>query len=239
MAELFSAPPVDYRDRDADASRYVKQLAALEQKTLADIKNLNTWRLITFSMAGIAAVATAGLLYTGSNVPAPAVYVVEVDDETGEPVRHQLIGDPLKPSEAMVSSSVGRWIQLTRAKSTDPVVIKDNWSKAYEFVPLSSKPQIDAYAQEVNAFDVETLGKEAITVDIASVTRQSADTFQVRWHETKFADGFQISKDSFTANIAVDFVRPTTPRQIQTNPLGLMITEIYVQPDFASAERPS
>ena len=183
--------------------------------------------------------ATAGLLYIGSSVPAPAVYVVEVDAETGEPVRHELLGKPLQVSDALISSSVGRWIQLTRAKSTDPVVLKDNWSKAYEFVPLSAKPQIDAYAQEVNAFDLETLGKEAVTVEIASVTRQSSETFQVRWHETKFADGFQISRESFTANISVDFIRPNTPRQIQTNPLGLMITQIYVQPDFVSTERPS
>ena len=75
-----------------------------------------------------------------------------------------------------------------------------------------------------------------MTVEIASVTRQSEDTFQVRWHETVFENGRRQHRQSFTANVAVAFLPPDTPRQIQVNPLGLMITAIYLQPDYAKAE---
>ena len=76
-----------------------------------------------------------------------------------------------------------------------------------------------------------------MTVDITSVTRQSDKSFQVRWRETLFESGRRHGQQSFTANISVAFLKPTTPRQIQVNPIGLMITEIYVQPDFETGER--
>ena len=44
------------------------------------------------------------------------------------------------------------------------------------------------------------------------------------------------SGKDYTANVAVDFLPPETPRQIQINPLGLMITSIYLQPDFTTEE---
>jgi len=179
------------------------------------------------------------LLHVAGSTPPPALHLVEIDRQTGEPVRHEVIGEPILVSDAMVSHTVGRWIQWTRGKSIDPVVIKDNWDQAYQFVPVASKAQIDAYAQAINAFDPDKIGKEAVTVEIASVTRQSQQTFQVRWHETVFEDGHQSDRHSFTANVSIDFLTPTTPRQIQANPLGLMITEIYIQPDYAAAERAS
>lgn len=75
-----------------------------------------------------------------------------------------------------------------------------------------------------------------MTVEIASVTRQSADSFQIRWRETTFTNGRQREWQSYTANVAVDFLPPETPRQIQINPLGLMITSIFLQPDFTTEE---
>ncbi len=119
------------------------------------------------------------------------------------------------------------------------MVLKSQWEDAYQFVPVEAKAQIDAYAREIDAFNPDKLTKEAVTVEIASVTRQSDKTFQVRWREILFENGQRRGQQNFTANISVAFLKPTTPRQIQVNPIGLMITEIYVQPDYETAERAS
>lgn len=92
------------------------------------------------------------------------------------------------------------------------------------------------YAREVDAFNPQHLGKEAISVEITSVTRQSEDTFQVRWIETGFERGQIHGRQSFTANLGIAFILPTEPRQIQVNPLGLMITAVHLQPDVAVAK---
>lgn len=236
---IFSEPPRDFGRRDEAASRYGKQLAALEQRSQIAATDVQSWRMMTFGMTGLAVTAIGACLYIASLQPTPAVHVVEIDSKTGETVRHQVIGKAVPVDDIMVSHMIGRWIQLTRSKSIDPVVLRSQWEHAYQFVPVEAKAQIDAYAREIDAFNPEKITKEAVTVDIASVTRQSEKSFQVRWQETRFENGHRQGGQSFTANIAVAFLKPTTPRQIQINPIGLMITEIYVQPDFETAERPS
>ena len=239
MTTTFSEPPHDFGASDDASSRYARQLAALEQQSRSRAQETQSWRLMTFIMTGVSVLAIAASLYVGSLQPTPAVHVVEIDSETGETVRHQVIGEPIPVDDVMVSHMIGRWIQLTRAKSIDPVVLKSQWEQAYQFVPVEAKAQIDAYARAIDAFNPATLTKEAVTVEIASVIRQSEKSFQVRWRETLFENGQRRGQQNFTANISVAFLKPTTPRQIQANPIGLMITEIYVQPDYQSAERPS
>ena len=235
----FSEPPRDFGAPDEPASRYTKQLAALEQRCQSAARDIQSWRLMTFAMTGSFVAATAVCLYIASLQPTPAVHVVEIDSKTGETVRHQRVDAPIPVDDAMASHMIGRWIQLTRGKSIDPVVLKSQWEDAYQFVPVEAKAQIDAYAREIDAFNPKTLTKEAVTVEIASVTRQSEKSFQVRWREILFEDGQRRGRQNFTANMSVAFLKPTTPRQIQVNPIGLMITEIYVQPDYETAERPS
>ena len=239
MTTTFSEPPRDFGASDESASRYTRQLAALEQRCQSASRDIQSWRLMTFGMTGGFVAATAACLYLASLQPPPAVHVVEIDSRTGETVRHQMIDEPIPVDDVMISHMIGRWIQLTRAKSIDPVVLKSQWEDAYQFVPVEAKAQIDAYAREIDAFNPDKLTKEAVTVEIASVTRQSETTFQVRWRETLFEDGHRRGQQNFTANMSVAFLKPTTPRQIQVNPIGLMITEIYVQPDYETAERAS
>ena len=239
MAQTFTDPPKNFAAKTSDASRYAKQLGALEQQWLNAGRETASWRIMTFVATGIAIAATAGALFVASQRPTAAVHVVEIDGRTGEPLRHRQLGEPVRPNDALISHMIGRWVQLTRAKSIDPVVLRTNWDQAYQFVPVSAKAEIDAYARDGDAFNPETLGKQAVTVEIASVTRQSKDSFQIRWHETTFTDGRQQKRQSYTANVAVDFLPPETPRQIQINPLGLMITSIFLQPDFTTEESAS
>ena len=114
---------------------------------------------------------------------------------------------------------------MTRGESVDPIVMSSNWDHAFQFVPVTAKPAIDA-------FNPNSIGREAVSVDVASVTRQSEDSFQVRWTEMRFKEGQRRRLQSYIANLGIAFIAPKEPRQIQINPLGLMITSIYVQPDF-------
>ena len=192
MGATFTEPPRDFGTSDGGASRYVKQLvcpgaasperAKKYQRLAPEHLRRERHRRPVGGRADLRRQLDAGT---------PAVHVVEIDSRTGEPVRHEVIGSPIQVSDAMVGHIIGRWIQWTRGKSIDPVVLEDNWKRAYQFVPGTAKPQIDAYAREIDAFNPDKVGKEAVTVEIVSVTRQSPDTFQVRWHETAFEGGHQ------------------------------------------------
>ena len=239
MAAPFKEPPHDFAAGKPAGDSYAKQLTAFEQRSLNAGRDLQSWRLMTFATMALAMVATGTSLYLGGVQPKPSVHIVEIDGRTGEPLRHNLIGEPIEINEAMISHMLGRWIQWTRGKSIDPVVLRVHWDDAYHFVPVAAKPAIDAYAREIDAFNPTKLGKEAVTVEVQSVIRQSSKSFQVRWQETVFHAGNRQRQQRFTANIAIDFLEPTTPRQIKVNPLGLMITSIYVQADYTSVESAS
>ena len=85
MATTFTDPPKDFSAPDAGASRYIKQLAALEQRAESERKTTNGWRLTTLAMSGIAALATGGLLHVASSTPPPALHLVEIDARPGSP----------------------------------------------------------------------------------------------------------------------------------------------------------
>jgi type IV secretion system protein VirB5 len=234
MSKVFSGPPASFAAGGDGTSPYARQLAAMEGRFLGTRREIEGWRRIALIVAGIAAAATIGSLYLAVSRPT-AVHVVEIDGRTGEPLRHHLTSEPITVGDAVIAHTLGRWIQMTRAKSLDPVVLKASWDDAYQFVPASAKAEIDAYAREVNAFDPARLRKEAVSVEITSVTRQSGDSFQVRWIETRFERGQIQGRQSFTANLAIAFIKPSEPRRIQVNPLGVMITGIHLQPDVALA----
>ncbi|MEM8951055.1 MAG: VirB8/TrbF family protein [Pseudomonadota bacterium] len=234
MRKVFSEPPTAFVPGGDGGSPYAKQLAAMEARFLDTRREIDGWRKVALVLAGIAAVTTVGSLYLATSRPI-AVHVVEIDGQTGKPLGHTLIGEPVAVGDAVIAHTLGRWIQMTRSKSLDPVMVKASWDDAYQFVPTNAKAEIDAYARDVDAFNPEHLGKEAIAVEITSVTRQSETSFQVRWVETRFERGQIRGRQSFTANIGTAFIAPTEPRQIQINPLGLMITSIHLQPDVAVA----
>lgn len=161
MAQTFIEPPKNFAARPADASRYAKQLAALEQRWQNAGSETASWRMMTFIATGLAVAATVGGLFIASQQSTAAVHVVEIDSRTGEPLGHRQLGAPIRPNDALISHMIGRWIQLTRAKSIDPVVLRTSWDQAYQFVPVNAKAEIDAYARDVDVFDPATLGKEA------------------------------------------------------------------------------
>ena len=230
MSTTFSGPPPNFAPAEGEG-RYSKQLAEMEDRFRSTRRQIDGWRNVALILGCIAVATTAASLYFAA-VRQTEVHVVEIDAATGEPGQHRLITEPTTADDAVIAHTIARWIQMTRGKSVDPIVLRSNWDDAYQFVPVTAKPAIDAYARDIDAFNPDSIGREAVGVDVASVTRQSEDSFQVRWTETLFKEGQRRHLQSYTANLGIAFIDPKEPRQIQINPLGLMITSIYVQPDF-------
>ena len=233
MTKAFRSPPPKFAPVDSEG-RYSKQLAEMEARFKSTRQQIDGWRMVALILGSIAIITSASSVYLAMTRQTE-VHVVEVDALTGEPKRHHLITDPITVDDAVIAHIIARWIQMTRGKSIDPVLLRSNWDDAYQFVPVTAKPVIDAYAKEIDAFNTDSIGREAISADVASVTRQWNDSFQVRWTETRFRDGQQQGRQSYTANITIAFIAPTEPRQIRINPLGLMITSIFLQPDYQTA----
>ena len=74
---------------------------------------------------------------------------------------------------------LGRFIGLVRSLSIDPIVVRQNWLDAYDYTTDKGAAVLNDYARVNDPF--ARIGRESVTVQIASVTRASDISFNVRW----------------------------------------------------------
>jgi type IV secretion system protein VirB5 len=227
--EPYGGGTPGYGPGDKSSSPYSKQAALWEDRIKRAERNAGTWRTMAVMELALMAALAGGLVYLANQTEIEA-YVVEVDSRSGEPVRQAVLTEPFRPDEALVAGTLARWIEMTRAKSTDPIVVRQQWEKAYSFVSEAAKPMVDEYAKKIDPFG--KIGNAAKTVEVRSVTRQSDQTFQVRWLETAFENGTQQETQAYTANITFKIEKPRNRRDLFLNPIGLYITALYVNRDF-------
>ncbi len=92
-----------------------------------------------------------------------------------------------QPTDAQIAWHLARFIEQVRGISADPVIVRENWLKAYEFVTDKGALALGDYAKVYDPF--AKVGKVQIAVEVASVIRASDDSFRVEWVEKNFEEG--------------------------------------------------
>ena len=90
------------------------------------------WRLMAFGGLLLSTGLSAGLLWQSMQsrvVP----YVVEVD-RLGEARAVAPVGEEYRPTDPQIAWHLGRFIAGVRSVSLDPVLMRQNWLEAYEFL---------------------------------------------------------------------------------------------------------
>ena len=100
------------------------------------------WRLAALTMIALAIVLTA-LLAVMVSRSGVVPYVVEVD-RLGEIRAAGPASDIYHPSDAQIAHFLARFVENVRSLSIDPVVVRANWLRAYDYVT-------DRGAQTLNA----------------------------------------------------------------------------------------
>lgn len=178
------------------------------------------WRLMAFCCAGLAAIALGAFIYAEQDTHI-ATYVVPLD-RYGRPGRIEAAERAYHPTQAETGYFIADFVQLVRAKSTDPVVLRQNWVRAYGFVSADAQASLNLYARQADPF--AKLGRQAVTVEIVSVLPRSANSYQVQWRETAFEDGAPGPTERWTGLFTVTQRQPRTEAQLRANPLGVIIT---------------
>ena len=140
---------------------------------------------------------------------------------------------PLKvnyqPSQAEKAYFLTDFIKLVRTVPLDPVVAKNNWLHAYDFLSQRGADQLNHYWQAHHP--TELLGKETVTVTINSVNAMSPHSFNIDWTETAVdLAGHVIHKKAYSGVLTIALSPPKTEKKLLTNPLGLYITDINFSP---------
>ena len=114
------------------------------------------------------------------------------------------------------------FVKNIRAVPTDPIVLKENYLSAYNFVTVKGKTVLNTYAREYDPFK-KIKQNIAVSVTISSVIIRSDSTYQVTWDEERFENNIKASTERYIGLFTVVIQKPATEEVIRVNPLGLYI----------------
>jgi type IV secretion system protein VirB5 len=201
-------------------SPYQRAAQEWDNRIGSAVVQAKNWRLAAFGALGLAALALGGFIYQSSHTTI-ATYVVPID-KYGRPGRIELADKAYSPTVAETGYFLADWVRLTRSKSIDPIVIRDNWTRAYRFVAGPAIGQLNDYAKSHDPF--ANAGSQAINVQIVSVLPRSPHTYQVQWRETTFDQGVSSAAANWTGLLTVKIDAPKDEAELRANPLGIFIT---------------
>ncbi|WP_077148015.1 conjugal transfer protein TrbF [Sphingopyxis sp. KK2] len=180
------------------------------------------WRLIAFGQLFLASGLAAALVWQSMQsrvVP----YVVEVD-RLGEAKSVAPAASDYRPTDPQIAWHLGRFITNIRTRSLDPVLMREGWLSAYDFVTARGAEFLGEYARAAKPF--AEVGRRTVSVQVTSVVRASDTSFQVKWTETEFERGSLAGTTRWTAMLTVTVQPPRSAEVLRTNPLGLYIDAI-------------
>lgn len=178
------------------------------------------WRLMAFASLLLAAGTLAAYVYERQETRI-ATYVVPVD-RYGRPGRIEAADQVYRPTQAETGYFVADFVSLVRAKSTDPIVLRQNWIRAYGFIGGEAKATLTHYANTHDPF--ARLGQDAVAVEIVSVLPRGPSSYQVQWRERRFEQGAPGPSERWTGLFTVTQHRPRNEAELRANPLGIVIT---------------
>ena len=117
-----------------------------------------------------------------------------------------------------------RFIEQVRAIPADPVIVRQNWLRAYDFTTDRGAVALNDYARANDPF--ANVGRVQVAVDVSSVIRASPDSFRVAWTERRYQDGSLAATERWSAILTIVVQPPRTPDALRKNPLGVFVNAL-------------
>ena len=188
------------------------------------------WRLMAFGSLALSAGLSAALVWqslNGSIVP----WVVQVD-KLGEAQAIAPATPDYQPSDPQIAFYLARFIEEVRAIPADPIIVRQNWLRAYDFTSQAGAVALNDYARTNDPF--AAVGKTQIAVDVTSVIRASPASFRIGWVERRYLDGSLASSEHWSAILTITVQSPRDADALRKNPLGIYVTAINWSKELGS-----
>ena len=178
------------------------------------------WRLAFFGALALSGGLAGGLVWQsarGTITP----WVVQVDKLGKAETVAPAVAD-YHPTDPQIAWYLAHFIQEVRSVPDDPIVLRQNWLDAYDYVTSKGALALNDYARTTDPFG--KVGKEQVSVDVASVIRASDTSFRVEWVEHHYVNDALSATERWSAILTIVVQTPTDADRLKKNPLG-----IYVQ----------
>jgi type IV secretion system protein TrbF len=219
---LFRRPSVRYGRTPEPETPYQKAAQAWDERIGAARVQARNWRLIAFGNLFLAAGLAGGLIWQAARGTVTP-WVVEVDRLGQAQAVSPAIAD-YRPTEPQVAWHLARFIENVRSLPAAPVIVRQNWLSAYDFITDKGAVALNDYARANDPF--AKVGKIQVAVDISSVIRASNDSFRVAWIERRYENTSLAATERWTAILTVVFDTPQDAERLRKNPLGVFVHAI-------------
>lgn len=218
----FRRPSVKYSDTPEPVTPYQKAAQAWDERLGSAHVQARNWRLMAFGCF-LLAVGWSGAYAWRSTQSLVTPYVIEVTT-LGEVRAVGRAEGWTPPADVQVAHHLARFMDQVRAISLDPVIVRQHWLDAYDYTTDRGAAFLNEYARANDPFT--RIGKETVTVEVASVVRASDRSFQVQWTERRYVNGSLAGTERWTAILTVVLQPPTTDDKLRKNPLGIYVDGI-------------
>lgn len=219
---MFKRPSVRYGRTPEPETPYQKAAQIWDERIGSARAQAYNWRLIAFGNLLLAAGLAAGLVWQsarGAIVP----WVVQIDRLGEAQAVAPAIAD-YKPTDPQIAWHLARFIENVRAIPSDPIIVRQNWLHAYDFVTDKGALTLNDYARANDPF--AKIGQVQIAVEVSSVIRASNDSFRVAWIERRYENASLASTERWTAIFTIVIQPPRDADRLTKNPLGVFIHAI-------------
>jgi type IV secretory pathway TrbF-like protein len=180
------------------------------------------WRLMALGCLLLAGGMGGGLLWQaarGTVVP----WVVEVD-RLGQTQAVAPATAGYRPTDPQIAWHLARFIEDVRGLPADPVVVRQAWLRAYDFVTDRGAVALNDHARANDPFG--KVGRQQVAVEVSSVIRASDDSFRVAWVERRYENGSLAATERWTAILTILVEPPRDAERLRRNPLGIYVNAI-------------
>jgi type IV secretion system protein VirB5 len=225
---MFRRGSVRYSKTPEPETPYQRAGQAWDARIGAARVQARNWRLAFFGTLALSGTLAGGLIWqTTRSTITP--WVVEVD-KLGKAEAIAPATTDYRPSDPQIAWYLAHFIVEVRSLPDDPVVLRHNWLDAYNFVTAKGAQALNAYARADDPFG--RIGKEQVSVAIASVIRASAHSFRVAWVEYHYANDVLVATQHWSAILTVVLRTPTDADQLKKNPLGIYVQDLNWSKEF-------
>jgi len=219
---IFKRPAVHYGKTPQPETPYQKAAQVWDERIGSARVQARNWRYMAFGSLILSAGFASALVWQsarGTVVP----WVVQVD-RLGQAQTVAPATADYRPTDPQVAWHLARFIEQVRSIPADPIIVRQNWLRAYEWTTDRGAAALNDYARANDPFT--KVGKQQIAVEVSSVIRASPDSFRVAWTEQRYEDGKLATTERWTAILTVAIQPPRDADRLKVNPLGIYVNAI-------------
>lgn len=219
---IFKRPAVHYGKTPQPETPYQKAAQVWDERIGSARVQARNWRYMAFGSLILSAGFAAALVWQtarGTVVP----WVVQVD-RLGQAQAVAPATADYRPTDPQVAWHLARFIEQVRSIPSDPIIVRQNWLRAYEWTTDRGAAALNDYARANDPFT--KVGKQQVSVEVSSVIRASPDSFRVAWTQQHYEDGKLATTERWTAILTIVIQPPRDADRLKSNPLGIYVNAI-------------